>query len=561
MIASEYIKLEGRYCHNCMKCVRVCPTNAMTYVNHEPIVSAKECILCGKCYITCQHDAKAVKTELKEVLKWIEEGEKVILSVAPSFTSVWPSLNHLKVLLKNRGFYLIDETAKGAKVVSEEYMNLIKYNKMENIITTCCPSINTLIEKEYGDLVKYMAPVTSPIITHGRMLKKEYPDAKVVFLTPCIAKYKEIKDERFLGSIDACIGMEEVVNWIKDDINDNEIEDWEKFEGSIARIYPTSGGIITTLEKSDNYRYIAVDGIERVRSMLESLRNGDFNHCFFEVNACQGSCMSGPLLSHFIHNEWLGQNRIRDNIDEREKITGNKQDDDTNVIWKKEELFKPIYSEEEIEETLKKMGKVGPDKIHDCGACGYETCRLKAIAVLEGKADPRICLPDALERALSLSNVVIENTPNGIIVLDEQYNVKEINNGAKRLLHLESVNNKYPIMALLPSDELFAIVKEASTQPTYFHHYYENYNKMFDHAIVKVANQGLTVIIIMDRTYEIEKEKKMVEMRDKTIEVAQQVIDEQMRTVQEIASMLGETTAKSKVALTELQNVMRNNNE
>ena len=189
MIASEYIKLEGRYCHNCMKCVRVCPTNAMTYVNHKPIVSSKECILCGKCYITCQHDAKAVKTELKEVLKWIEEGEKVILSVAPSFTSVWPSLNHLKVLLKNRGFYMIDETAKGAKVVSEEYMNLIKDNKMENIITTCCPSINTLIEKEYGDLVKYMAPVTSPIITHGRMLKKEYPDAKVVFLTPCIAKY------------------------------------------------------------------------------------------------------------------------------------------------------------------------------------------------------------------------------------------------------------------------------------------------------------------------------------------------------------------------------------
>lgn len=207
------------------------------------------------------------------------------------------------------------------------------------------------------------------------------------------------------------------------------------------------------------------------------------------------------------------------------------------------------------------MGKTSKDRIHDCGACGYDTCRLKAIAILEGKADPRICLPDALERALSLSNVVLENTPNGIIVLDEEYNVKEINKGAKRLLRLESINTKYPVLALLPSEELFTIVKEASENPTYFHHYYENYNKIFDHAVVKVANQNLIVIIIMDRTYEIEKERTMMEMRDKTIEVAQKVIDEQMRTVQEIASMLGETTAKSKVALTELQNAIRDNDE
>ena len=561
MIASEYIKLEGRYCHNCMKCVRVCPTNAMTYVHHEPIVSSKECILCGKCYITCKHDAKSLKTEFKDVLKWLDNKEKVILSVAPSFAAVWSSLNSLKELLENRGFYKVDETAKGAKVVSSEYMNLIEENSMDNIITTCCPSINTLIEKEYGDLVKYMAPVTSPVITHGRMLKKDHPDSKVVFLTPCIAKYKEIKDERFIDAIDACISMEEVFNWIKDDIKEDEKELWEDFEGSIARLYPTSSGIIATLEKNDNYRYIAVDGIERVRSMLESLRNGQLDHCFIEVNACQGSCMSGPLLTRFIHNEWVGQNRIRDNIDLNARIEAHSNSVDTKAIWKKEEMFVPKYSEEEIEKTLIQMGKTSKARIHDCGACGYDTCRLKAIAVLEGKADPRICLPDALERALSLSNVVLENTPNGIIVLDEEYNVKEINQGAKRLLRLENINTKYPVLALLPSEELFTIVKEASEKPTYFHHYYENYNKIFDHAIVKVANQNLVVIIIMDRTYEIEKERTMMEMRDKTIEVAQKVIDEQMRTVQEIASMLGETTAKSKVALTELQSAMRDNNE
>ena len=295
--------------------------------------------------------------------------------------------------------------------------------------------------------------------------------------------------------------------------------------------------------------------------MLESLRNGKLDHCFIEVNACQGSCMSGPLLTRFIHNEWVGQNRIRDNINLNKRIEAHRNNVDTKAIWKKEEMFIPKYSEDEIEKALLQMGKTSKDSFHDCGACGYDTCRLKAMAVLEGKADPRICLPDALERALSLSNVVLENTPNGIIVLDEEYKVKEINKGAMRLLRLENNNTKYHILSLLPSEELFNIVKEASKKPTYFHNYYEIYNKIFDHAIVKIENQNLIVIIIMDRTYEIEKEKTMMEMREKTIEVAQKVIDEQMRTVQEIASMLGETTAKSKVALTELQSAMRDSDE
>jgi uncharacterized Fe-S cluster-containing protein len=203
------------------------------------------------------------------------------------------------------------------------------------------------------------------------------------------------------------------------------------------------------------------------------------------------------------------------------------------------------------------MGKTSPMKIHDCGACGYESCRAKAIAVLDGKADPKICLPEALESAQSLSNVVLDNTPNAIIVVDNELRIRDMNRSGRRILGFEMVNpSGMPLEGILPNDALLDTVRNIGRKTAYFHCYYDMYDKLFEHAIVNVPNQSLKVIILMDRTRETLQEIAMANMRTETIEVTQQVINDQMRTVQEIASMLGETTAKSKVALLKLQKVI-----
>jgi iron only hydrogenase large subunit-like protein/uncharacterized Fe-S cluster-containing protein len=550
---SPYIRLVEFSCHNCMRCVRACPTNAMTYTNSAPQILAEECIRCGNCYKACPHDAKSILSEMDRVLEWLKEGKEVILSVAPSFTAVWPQFSSLAKILKGRGFSCIAETATGAKLVSTAFANLIKEGEMDNIITTCCPAVNSLIEKEYGDLVGYMAPVVSPLIAHGRLLKKDKPDAKVVFLSPCIAKIKEIEDARFTGAVDAVISMEELYHWIENDLTEEETADWEDFEGSIARLYPTSGGIISTLEKDPRYKYVAIDGIHRVKEALESLRRGHMKGYFFEVNACQGSCLGGPLLSHFHHNEWLGQSVIRESIDVADPIKAAPLPVDLTTEWHQEEIRRPHHSEEEISAEMIREGKTSPAKIHDCGACGYETCRLKAIAVLDGKADPQVCLPMALERAQSLSNVVISNTPNGIIILDEDLFIREVNPATFSILGLETDPVGLPLVAILPKEELEEKIRSSGDKTESLRIYYEDYDKLIDHAIVNVQNSDYIVLILMDRTEEARKEKQMMEMRDRTLEVTQQVINEQMRAVQEIASLLGETTAKTKVALTSLK--------
>lgn len=553
----KYIKLKEANCRNCLRCIRVCPTKAMSYINHQPTIIEDECILCGECYKVCHHSAKKIISNLQKVKGWLAQGEQVIISVAPSFVTVWPNFQWLKAQLKAQGFYDVEETAKGAILVSQEYNKLINEKKMRNIISTCCPAVVSLVEKEYGDLIDCLAPIVSPMIAHGMDIKKRYPQAKVVFLSPCIAKEKEANDSRFNEAVDATLNVEEVVNWIG--IDGGLEGGWDELSQPIARLYPTPSGILKTLADDDHYKRVNVEGVNRIKECLEAIRSGMLEGYFFEMSACNGSCVNGPLLSHFKHNEWLGQSLIRDNVEKAKPIQIMGNDESLAAKWEKQDIYRPRYSEEQIQDILNLMGKNVKSKEFNCGACGYETCRDKAIAVLDGKADPKLCLPYALEHAQSVSNIIIKNTPNGIIVIDSDNLIKEINPAAMYMLHLDTINPVgMPIEAILNKDEFadFLKNKQNSTETQYFRAYYEEYGKTFDHAIMRLSDEDYYVVILMDLTVQETKEKIMKKMRSSTIEITQQVIDEQMRTVQEIASLLGETTARSKVALTKLKKAM-----
>lgn len=553
----KYIKLKEANCRNCLRCIRVCPTKAMSYINHQPTIIEDECILCGECYKVCHHSAKKIISNFQKVKGWLAQGEQVIISVAPSFVTVWPNFQWQKAQLKAQGFYDVEETANGAIMVSKEYNKLINEKKMRNIISTCCPAVVSLVEKEYGDLVDCLAPIVSPMIAHGMDIKKRYPNAKVVFLSPCIAKEKEANDPRFIGAVDATLNVEEVVNWIGVDAS---LEGgWDEISQPIARLYPTPSGILKTLADDDHYKRVNVEGVNRIKECLEAIRSGMLEGYFFEMSACNGSCVNGPLLSHFKHNEWLGQSLIRDNVEKAKPILTMGNEEDLVAKWEKQDIYRPRYSEEQIQDILNLMGKNVKSKEFNCGACGYETCRDKAIAVLDGKADPKLCLPYALEHAQSVSNIIIKNTPNGIIVIDNNNLIKEINPAAMYMLHLDTINPVgMPIEAILNKDEFadFLKNKQNSNETQYFRAYYEEYGKTFDHAIMRLSDEDYYVVILMDLTVQETKEKIMKKMRSSTIEITQQVIDEQMRTVQEIASLLGETTARSKVALTKLKKAM-----
>lgn len=558
----SYIQLSEANCRNCLRCVRVCPTKAMTYQNHQPTILEEECILCGKCYAICPHSAKKVHSDGDQVRAWIAQGQPLALSIAPSFASVWPDYPRLKRQLKAIGFQVVEETAVGARLVSQAYMKLIEEHQMKNILSTCCPAVVTYVEKNFPELIDQLAPVVSPMIAHGYDLKERYPGVKTVFLTPCIAKQKEAADPRFAGAVDAVLTMPDLSAWLKEapvDEPEEQAEEirWETMKTSTVRMYPTPGGVIRTLSSSDEvYERVSAEGMDRVKDALKSIAQGHMEGYFFELSACEQSCLGGPLLCHVDHSEWRARSAIRRNMDPQDQVRQAELPANLRAAWQADPVERTSHTEEEIKDMLFLMGKTSKEKELDCGACGYESCRAKAIAVLEGKADPKLCLPYALEHAQSISNLIIENTPNGILVLDEHNCVREINPAALNMMNLQEIDPiGMPVESILPDQGLHELLQDF-VGVQYYRCEYPQYHKILNHAMISIEDHRYVILILMDLTVEETKEKVIRQMQMKTAEVAQTVIDDQMRVVQEIASLLGETTAKSKVALTRLMKAM-----
>lgn len=553
----KYIKLAEAHCRNCLRCIRECPTKAVAYVNHRITIVDNECILCGNCYKVCPATGIKLMRTRDMVQGWIKYGEKVVLSVASSVLTSWPDFDAFRQACLDAGFYEVEEATVGAEYVSAKYNQLIEKQEMENIITTTCPAVVALIQKEYPELVKYLAPVESVMIAHAKDLKRRYPDAKVVHLSTCVSSQK-LADE-YRDVLAATLNVREMLKWIP--ANCEKTPAVEEATKSITRLYAVESGIFQTLNTSDHYRYVSIDGIHRVKECLSDLQSGRLNGYVLDLNACDGGCLSGPSVSHCDHNEWLARSVIYRTADRTQVIGTDEPCVDINVEWKATPTFHSRYAEFQIQDVLTMMGKTVKSLELDCGACGYETCRQKAIAVLDGKADVALCMPYALAQAQSISNTIIKNSPNGVIVVDKNNMISDINPAALYHLHLDQINPVgMDVTAILQNEEFINIIsnptEEDSTQ--YFRGYYPDLGKTFDHAVMRMKEENYYVIILMDLTVQETKEKVLRDMRASTIEITQQVIDEQMRTVQEIASLLGETTAKSKVALTKLKKAMEN---
>ena len=169
------IDFKGAQCKHCYKCVRYCDVKAIMIKDQKAEIIPERCVLCGHCLIVCPQSAKTLVSDLDKVQYMIARGETVVASIAPSYMGLmkYKTIGQVNAALRRLGFADVRETTEGAAFVTEEYNRLLEEGQMENIITTCCPSINDLIEIHYPQLVPYMAPVGSPMVAHGMLLGKE----------------------------------------------------------------------------------------------------------------------------------------------------------------------------------------------------------------------------------------------------------------------------------------------------------------------------------------------------------------------------------------------------
>ncbi len=559
------IQFKEANCKNCYKCIRSCPVKAITFKNEQARIIEEDCMLCGNCLKACPQNAKTVKSDIDIVKGFVNKKVKVYASLAPSFITAFDhdSSKSIFAALRKLGFTHIEETAIGAAAVSKQYEKLMSEKKMKNIITTACPSINFLIEKYYPELIDQMAPVVSPMIAHAKMLRETYGQRiKVVFIGPCLAKKDECNDFQNEGAVDAVLTFEELSSWMASegiDCKDDFTEDIKAAKDMTARIYPVPGGILKTIDNKykANYKCISIDGVERCMKVLDSIKQNGIENYFIEMNSCQDGCIGGPCMNDTNAGFLVARERLIEFVRKCPGGMNQLADMGTKIDFSKKFIDRTKKHKEpssaSIQAILNSIGKFTKDKELNCGACGYSTCKEKAIAVYTGKAQLYMCLPYMRERAESISNLIINTTPNAIFALDNELQIQEINTAAREKFHLTSDDLiGENIYTLLPCEDFINVFdSHVSVYDTKY--YYDKFDMTVEQSIIFISEQNIIIVIIKDITEEERYRLQMHQVQTENVEIAQKVIEKQMRVAQEIASLLGETTAETKVALTKLK--------
>ncbi len=550
----EVLKLKKSNCKNCYKCIRHCPVKSIRFSGNQAHIVENECILCGQCFVVCPQNAKEIADSTERVKVMLQDASPVIASIAPSFAANYGGVGiaGMRDALKALGFYDAEETAIGAAIVKTEYERILDEGSNDILISSCCHSVNLLIQKHFPSVLPFLADIMSPMQAHSLDIKRRIPDAKVVFIGPCVAKKDEA--DKYSDIVDAVLTFEELSRMFKENgiVPEKKPDVTEK---SKTRLFPTAGGILKSMSlDNSNYTYIAIDGTENCIAALKDIEEGRLHKCFIEMSACSGSCIGGPVM------EKQHKSPVKGYID----ITAyaGKEDFDFEMP-SPEKLLKPMPairqeapmpSEQEIFAVMRQMGKTKPEFELNCGSCGYSTCREKAIAVCQGKAEISMCLPFLMERAENFSDYIINNTPNGILVVNENFEVQQINKSAMKIMNISKESDVLgePVIRIL-DPKVFVDVSSSGKNVYDQRVYLAEYKRYVDQTILYDKDFHITICMMRDVTDEEELRAKKESMRTQTVEIADKVVDKQMRIVQEIASLLGETAAETKIALTKLK--------
>ncbi len=555
----DCLVLKKSNCKNCYKCIRHCPVKSIRFSGNQAYIIGNECVMCGQCFVVCPQDAKQIVDETEKVKVLLGSGSPVVASLAPSFIANYDGIGieSMRAAMKKLGFYDVEETAIGATIVKSEYERICDEEDRDNIITSCCHSVNLLIQKHYPKLLPYLADVLSPMQAHCKDIKRRIPGAKTIFIGPCVAKKDEA--QYYEGIVDAVLTFDELTAWFKaEKITPEQKVDNE--ENSRARFFPTTGGILKTMALDNpKYTYLAIDGMENCIGALKDIESGNIHNCFIEMSACAGSCIGGPVMEKYHRSPVKDYVTVANYAGPKDFIVYNPSRKEIEKEFSIIEQRNTEPSEQEIRETLHQMGKTKPSDELNCGSCGYNTCREKAVAILQGKAEISMCLPFLKDKAENFSDTIARNTPNGLIVLNDKLEVQQVNKAALKILNLRTPSDilgDQVVRVLDPGDFMSVLSNGRNIHNK--REYLAEYEKYVEKTIVYDEGYRLILCILRDVTEEELQKERKAEISRQTVEVADKVVDKQMRIVQEIASLLGETAAETKIALTKLKESIEN---
>ena len=546
-------------CQDCYKCVRRCPVKAIKIEDGSALIVPELCIACGTCYSVCPAKAKQYRNDLQRAKQLVKSGKNVYVSLAPSWISEFDNVTAEQMIaaIRRLGIRGVSETALGAEEVSCQTARFLEKARPGLYLSTACPTVVEYVNKYLPERTANLVPVLSPLLTHCKMLKKEFgADAEVIFIGPCIAK--KLEADRHSDLLSLSLSFANLRQWLQDEnINPQDIKTsvFDKFvpekalEGSA---YPIEGGMIETLKpyQKDNKIYLMqLTGIENIKRELKHLAAMDFDRpVFVECLACSGGCVNGPCAS----NKKSGMEKrlqVLKNSVFSDEISKRQPRIDISLEYASESLKQGEFEEAEIKNVLAQIGKYTLEDEINCGGCGYNTCRNFARALLEGKAEPEMCVSHMKHQAQRKANALIRCIPSPIVIANSDLYIIEYNDQFVEAFWNEEehadIYDKHDLHGANLRDfisftNLFAASLELE-QDIRREHVRQD-EKLYDVVVFNVDKKQSVGGIIEDVT-NVEMKKEQIAER------AKEVIHKNLATVQQIACTLGEHMAETEVLL------------
>jgi iron only hydrogenase large subunit-like protein len=556
----QTIYTEQNDCQDCYKCIRHCPVKAIKIEDHRASVVHELCIYCGKCVDICPANAKKVRDDLSAA-RYLVEQHQVVLSLAPSFLSEFTDYGkeQLFAALYRLGFIQVSETAVGAEMVSQATREWLSGQKQGSWFSSCCPAVVQYICKYHPEHAHRLAPIDSPMQMHAQYIKSRYGQhTRVIFAGPCIAKKREA--EEFPRGVDLALTFDELRKWLEEEGLAAEFLDKtqpashppQPEQAARGAYYPVEGGMIATMKEHASIIdtcFMSFTGIQNIRQILDHFSEQQEENIFIELMACEGGCINGPIMSK---NQSLAVRRwrtLQETKKRPDKIIYN-QYPATPVHYMEHipACGQSRYSEQEIREVLKTVGKASEKDELNCGGCGYESCRQFALAMLEGKAEQQMCVSYMRRVAQNKATVLLQKMPYGVVLVDEHMRIIESNENFARLLGKDAKR----LYDMKPGMEGANLSKLAS------------FHKLFANALeqgLEEVNKDLTQDdkLLHLSIFSIQKHKIVCGIvhqlneehlaKDQLIHRLQEVIRDNLSTAQKASFLLGENASRTETKL------------
>ncbi len=552
------IYTEKANCQDCYKCVRNCPVKAIKVDAGSATVITELCILCGGCVEVCPSGAKKVRDDLGRVKQLLKLKEKVIASLAPSFISEFRNVKPEVIIsaLKKLGFYGISETAIGAQEVSANTAELLTKGTGKVYISSACPTVVEYIKKYQPDNSDKVTGFLSPVLSQCKLLKQIYGnEIGIVLISPCIAKKKEAENHPEL--LDAAITFEDLKRWMNEaelDLAEINFDETEKFIPEQAKegaLYPIDGGMIAGIKSNltvTNNSFMNFSGITNISNALQDLSELKLdNNLFLELLACEGGCVNGPKSSNKSSTVLKRQQVINfaeypsTEIPRKPRISIL---DEINITA----IETRSYTEKQILEVLKEIGKHEKKDELNCAGCGYNTCREFAISLLDDKSEKTMCVSYMRQLAQKKANALMKTMPSGLVIVDDKLKIVECNLNWAKLMgeETEMLFDVKPGMEgaylerVIPFYKLFRDVLETGNDIIGKEINHNNSVLLF--SIFTIEKYRYVGAIFRDITEPSVRKEQIIKK-------AKEVIRKNLSTVQKIAYLLGENASESEVIL------------